>query len=63
VSLVLIRLTRLRSVEGTAKARRAIEPEVYRTHEGIVTAIVDRDRELARHRMRRHLTAVATHLR
>jgi DNA-binding FadR family transcriptional regulator len=62
VSLVLIRLTRLRSVEGAPKARKAIEPEVYRTHEGIVTAIIDRDRELARHRMRRHLSAVASHL-
>jgi DNA-binding FadR family transcriptional regulator len=62
VSLVLIRLTRLHAVEGSARELRAIEPEVYRAHDGIVTAIVDRDRELARHRMRRHLAVVATQL-
>ncbi len=62
VELVLIRLTRMHQVERNPRARRKMQPEVYRAHEAIVDAIVERDRELARYRMRRHLTAVATHL-
>ena len=62
VELVLIRLTRLHQVERNPRAQRKIKPEVYRAHAAIVDAIIERDRELARYRMRRHLTAVATHL-
>jgi DNA-binding FadR family transcriptional regulator len=36
---------------------------VIHAHTAIVDAIEARDRELARHRMRRHLGAVATFLR
>jgi DNA-binding FadR family transcriptional regulator len=36
---------------------------VLRTHEGIATAIEEGDRELARHRMRRHLDALGALMR
>jgi DNA-binding FadR family transcriptional regulator len=62
VELVLIRLTRLHQVERNPRARRKMQPAVYRAHEAIIAAIIERDRELARYRIRRHLTAVATHL-
>ena len=62
VELVLIRLTRLHQVERKPGSRSGIKRDVYRAHEAIVAAIIDGDRELARHRMRRHLTAIATHL-
>jgi len=42
--------------------RRVIN-EVQRSHSGIVDAIVACDAELARHRMRRHLEALAGFLR
>lgn len=64
VAFVLIRLTRLYQVEFLgARARAQIKSEVYRAHTAIVDAIEARDRELARHRMRRHLGAVSTFLR
>jgi DNA-binding FadR family transcriptional regulator len=63
VALVLIRLTRMHQIERLPRAsRRRIREEVRRTHAGIVEAIVARDAERARHRMRRHLDAVADHL-
>lgn len=62
VELVLIRLTRLHQVERSPRARRRIKPEILRAHQAIVDAIIDSDRELARYRMRRHLTAVAATL-
>jgi len=64
VALVLIRLTRLHQVEVlSAAARRKIADEVHRTHSGIASALIEKDAELARHRLRRHLHAVADHLR
>ncbi len=61
VALVLIRLSRLHQIERLApKARNEITAEVLRTHEGIAAAIETGDRELARHRMRRHLEALGT---
>jgi DNA-binding FadR family transcriptional regulator len=61
VALVLIRLSRLHQIERLApKARKQIAAEVLRTHAGIAAAIEDGDRQLARHRMRRHLEALGT---
>jgi DNA-binding FadR family transcriptional regulator len=64
VALVLIRLSRLHQIERLApKAQKQIRAEVLRTHEGIARAIEDGDRELARHRMRRHLEALGALMR
>ncbi len=64
VALVLIRLSRLYQIERLApKAQKQIRAEVFRTHEGIARAIEDGDRELARHRMRRHLEALGALMR
>ena len=64
VALVLIRLSRLHQIERLApKAQKQITAEVLRTHEGIARAIEDGDRELARHRMRRHLEALGALMR
>jgi len=59
VALVLIRLSPLHQLERPApKGRHRVSAEVLRTHEGIAAAIVSGDRELARHRVRRHLQTV-----
>jgi DNA-binding FadR family transcriptional regulator len=59
VALVLIRLSRLHQIERLApKTRREIKAEVLKTHRGIAEAVAAGDRELARHRMRRHLEAL-----
>jgi DNA-binding FadR family transcriptional regulator len=64
VVLVLIRLSRLHQIERLApKRRKQIAAEVLRTHEGIAAAIETGDRELARHRMRRHLEALGSLMR
>jgi DNA-binding FadR family transcriptional regulator len=64
VALVLIRLSRINQIERLApRTRNLIRAEVHRTHEGIVLAVESGDRELARHRMRRHLEALATFVR
>jgi DNA-binding FadR family transcriptional regulator len=64
VALVLIRLSRLHQIERLApKARKQIRAEVLRTHEGIARAIESGDREMARHRMRRHLEALGALMR
>jgi DNA-binding FadR family transcriptional regulator len=64
VALVLIRLSRLQQIERLApKARKQIRIEVLRTHEGIARAIESGDREMARHRMRRHLEALGALMR
>ncbi|HEY1831630.1 MAG TPA: FCD domain-containing protein [Acidimicrobiales bacterium] len=64
VALVLIRLSRLHQIERLAeKARKQIQVEVHRTHQGIADAVMGGDRELARHRMRRHLEALANFMR
>jgi DNA-binding FadR family transcriptional regulator len=60
VALVLIRLSRLYQIEQLAtQARDAIRAEVHRTHQGIAQAIESGDRDLSRHRMRRHLEALS----
>lgn len=60
VALVLIRLSRLHQVERLAPvAREQIRTEVLRAHSGIAAAVTAGDRELARHRMQRHLDALA----
>jgi DNA-binding FadR family transcriptional regulator len=64
VALVLIRLSRLHQIEQLApKARKQIRAEVLRTHEGIARAVESGDREMARHRMRRHLEALGALMR
>jgi DNA-binding FadR family transcriptional regulator len=64
VALVLIRLSRLQQIERLApKARKQISAEVLRTHEGIARAVESGDREMARHRMRRHLEALGALMR
>ncbi len=64
VALVLIRLSRLHEIERLApKARTQIQAEVRRTHEGIALAVEAGDRELARHRMRRHLETLGALMR
>jgi DNA-binding FadR family transcriptional regulator len=64
MALVFIRLSRLYQIERLApKARKQISAEVLRTHEGIAAAVESGDRELARHRMRRHLTALGALMR
>jgi DNA-binding FadR family transcriptional regulator len=64
VALVLIRLSRLQQIERLApRARKEIRAEVLRTHEGIARAVESGDREMARHRMRRHLEALGALMR
>jgi DNA-binding FadR family transcriptional regulator len=64
VAQVLIRLSRLHQIERLApKARNQIAAEVLRTNEGIAAAVEAGDRELARHRMRRHLEALGALMR
>lgn len=58
VLLVLLRLTRLHIVNPTGRRPQALLDELTRTHARIVEAVLAGDRELARHRMRRHLDAV-----
>ena len=60
VALVLIRLSRLNQIERlAANAKEQIRAEVLHTHQGIADAVSSGDRELARHRMRRHLNALS----
>jgi len=64
MALVLIRLSRLHQIERLApRAQKQIRTEILKTHEGIAAAIESGDREMARHRMRRHLEALGTFLR
>jgi DNA-binding FadR family transcriptional regulator len=61
LTVVLIRLSRIHEVgEMSGKQRRRVAAEVDRTHSGIAEALVARDVEAARRRMRRHLEAVST---
>jgi DNA-binding FadR family transcriptional regulator len=62
VALVLIRLARMHPVNPSGRGPRALMDEVTRAHERIVDAIVSDDRELVRHRMRRHLDAVRPYM-
>jgi DNA-binding FadR family transcriptional regulator len=62
-SMVLTRLTRLHQNVPPGGDPAAGSVEVRRTHARIVEAILDRDTELARHRMRRHLDALTSWVR
>ena len=64
VALVLIRLSRLHRTDRLASAaRQRARGEVTLAHEAIAVAVESGDRELSRHRMRRHLDALAAQLR
>ncbi len=64
LELVALVLIRLHQTEWLAlRARRQVRAEVLRAHEAIAAAVESGDRELARHRMRRHLDALAALLR
>lgn len=64
IALVFIRLSLIYQIERLAPpAREQIQAEVLRAHEGIAAAIESGDRELARHRMRRHLDALGSLMR
>jgi DNA-binding FadR family transcriptional regulator len=58
IVLVLLRLTRLHIVTPTGRRPSEVVDELTRTHGRIAEAILAEDRELARHRMRRHLDAI-----
>jgi DNA-binding FadR family transcriptional regulator len=60
---ILIRLTRMHEMEHAPREmRRAARAGVGRAHSAVVDAIVARDRELARHRLKRHLEALVDYL-
>ena len=64
IALVLIRLSLIYQIERLADgAREQISAEVLRAHEGIAAAVEAGDRELALHRMRRHLDALSALMR
>jgi len=64
VALVLIRLCTLYQIERLApRPADEIGAEVLRAHESIAAAVESGDRELARHRMRRHLEALGAVMR
>jgi DNA-binding FadR family transcriptional regulator len=63
VAAVLIRLTGFQQGVRRVRERRAeVDREVARAHAGIVEAVSVGDRELARHRLRRHLEATTAFL-
>jgi DNA-binding FadR family transcriptional regulator len=60
LSVVLIRLSHMHERgKLSGPPRRELGTEVNRTHRAIVEALVSRDRQLSRHRMSRHLTALS----
>jgi len=61
LSRVLVELTRMRQ-DPSPRSMQPLYDDVVRAHEAIVVAVLDRDVELARHRMRRHLQALAAFL-
>ena len=64
VALVLIRLSRLHQIERLAPDDRdRVRAEVLRAHSGIAASVAAGDRDLARHRMQRHLDALAAVVR
>jgi DNA-binding FadR family transcriptional regulator len=64
IALVFIRLSLIYQIERLASgAREQISAEVLRAHEGIAAAVEAGDRELAMHRMRRHLDALGALMR
>ncbi len=62
VALVLIRLMRLQVEEVSDAERARAAGEVSQVHAAIAEAMTSDDRELAQHRMRRHLEVLARHL-
>jgi DNA-binding FadR family transcriptional regulator len=62
VALVLMRLARMQQVNPSGRRRRELVDEATRAHERIVEAILSEDRELVRHRMRRHLDALRPYM-
>ena len=64
VALVLIRLSRLYQVERLEKRDiKKIRAEIHRSHTAIADAVLVGDAALARHRMQRHMTALASIVR
>ena len=64
VALVCIRLTRIhQQAQQSKRVDLNVAEEVRQAHGRIVEAIVSRDVELARHRMRRHIDKLADFLR
>jgi DNA-binding FadR family transcriptional regulator len=62
VALVLIRLAWMHPVNPSGRRPHGLIEELTRTHARIVEAIVSEDRELVRHRMRRHLEALRPYM-
>jgi DNA-binding FadR family transcriptional regulator len=62
VALVLIRLAWMHPVNPSGRRPRELIEELTRAHERIVEAIASEDRELVRHRMRRHLDALRPYM-
>lgn len=60
---VLLRLTWIHQTPPAGKSREEVPGEVTRVHELIVAALVERDAELARLRMRKHLRALTAWVR
>jgi DNA-binding FadR family transcriptional regulator len=64
VSLVLIRLSHLHEASVlSSRDRRKLGTEVTRTHGALAEALIARDRQLAKHRMARHLEVLSTFFR
>jgi DNA-binding FadR family transcriptional regulator len=55
----LIRLSRAPHGRGSGRPPKAFREEIHRTHAGIVDAIIAGDRDVARSRLRSHLTSLA----
>jgi DNA-binding FadR family transcriptional regulator len=60
--LVLLRLTRRHIVNPTGARPRGVIDELTHAHSRIAEAVLAEDRELARHRMRRHLDAIQPYM-
>jgi DNA-binding FadR family transcriptional regulator len=64
IALVLIRLSGLYEIERFApKDRKQVRAEVLHAHKAVVAAVESGDGDLARHRMERHLDALAAAMR
>lgn len=59
VARILLRLTRLQDAQRTVQMRSGIRAEVLETHSEICDALIAGERDLAHHRMRRHLAALS----
>lgn len=58
LTMVLVRLTRFHAVAPPEATDPMPAADVMQVHQRIVEAIVARDADLARHRMRKHLDAL-----